>query len=429
MKRVLLILILAPTVFGISRAQLTLDTCQALARENYPTIRQYGLVAKSTDYNVANVKTAWWPQLNLSAQATYQSEAAGFPEKMQSIYNQMGINLKGIHRDQYRVALDVNQMVYDGGATRANRAQAEAAGKVATEQVNVSLYDIRSRVNDLYFGILLIKEQLSQNLLLQNLLQDDLKKMQSCVRNGVAMQSDADVVEAQLLTTHQQQTELEAAGASYRDMLALFIGRAIAENTTFEKPNPLSLNSMEVSSRPELNLYNARIAQSEVRKAAINASLKPKFSLFATGFYGYPGYNMFEDMLHPRLRLNAIVGARIQWNMGAFYTKKNDLSKIDNEQRQIETERATFLFNTRMQSTQQQNNTDKLLRLKSEDDRIVALRTSVRKASESKLANGVIDTNRLLSDLTSEHRAKLDLVIHEVEWLQAQYQLKNTVEP
>jgi outer membrane protein TolC len=289
MKRVLLILILAPTVFGISRAQLTLDTCQALARENYPTIRQYGLVAKSTDYNVANVKTAWWPQLNLSAQATYQSEAAGFPEKMQSIYNQMGINLKGIHRDQYRVALDVNQMVYDGGATRANRAQAEAAGKVATEQVNVSLYDIRSRVNDLYFGILLIKEQLSQNLLLQNLLQDDLKKMQSCVRNGVAMQSDADVVEAQLLTTHQQQTELEAAGASYRDMLALFIGRAIAENTTFEKPNPLSLNSMEVSSRPELNLYNARIAQSEVRKAAINASLKPKFSLFATGFLWLSG--------------------------------------------------------------------------------------------------------------------------------------------
>ena len=429
MKRIFLSFLLALVCFAVSKAQLSLDTCQTLARANYPFIRQYGLVAKATDYNVANVKTAWWPQIVVSAQATLQSDAASFPDKMQSVYTQMGISIKGLHRDQYRMALDVNQQLYDGGAIKASRAQAEAAGKVAEEQVNVSLYDIRARVNDLYFGMLLIKEQLSQNMLLQNLLKDDLEKMHSCVRNGVAMQSDADVVEAQLLTTRQQQTELEAVFSAYRQMLSLFIGSDIAQSAVLEKPASLQLNSVEVTTRPELSLYNARLAQADARKAAVSASLKPRLSLFATGFYGYPGYNMFEDMQHPRMRLNGIVGARIQWNIGAFYTKKNDIGKIANEEKQIETERSTFLFNTRMQSTQQQSNAERMHRLMLEDNRIVSLRTSVRKASESKLTNGIIDTNRLLSDLTAEHRAKLDLAIHEIEWLQAQYQLKNTVEP
>ena len=89
----------------------TLEECQQAAERNYPQICQYGLISKTTDLTVANIGKGWLPQITASAQATYQSDVTAWPEQMQAVYQQMGIGLEGLKKDQYRVGIDVQQTV------------------------------------------------------------------------------------------------------------------------------------------------------------------------------------------------------------------------------------------------------------------------------------------------------------------------------
>ena len=57
-----------------------------MAKENYPLIRQYELIDKTVEYSLSNVKKAYLPQFNLSAQATYQSAAADFPDELKRLF-------------------------------------------------------------------------------------------------------------------------------------------------------------------------------------------------------------------------------------------------------------------------------------------------------------------------------------------------------
>ena len=159
----------------------------------------------------------------------------------------------------------------------------------------------------------------------------------------------------------------------------------------------------------------------------MDAALKPKLSVFASGFYGYPGYNMFEDMMNHRWSLNGMIGARLSWNIGALYTRKNDKAKIQLQRRMTETNRDVFLFNNRLEQITQNENMERYRKLMATDEEIVTLRASVRKAAESKLAHGIIAVNDLLKEVNNENAARLQQAMHEIEMLKEIYDLKYTM--
>ena len=153
----------------------------------------------------------------------------------------------------------------------------------------------------------------------------------------------------------------------------------------------------------------------------------PRFSAFAQGYYGYPGMDMFKSMVSSDWTLNAIVGVRMSWNIGAFYTKRNNLEKLNAAQKQIAVQRDVFLFNSEMQTTQDDGEIARLRKAIEDDNRIVELRRRVRMAAESQLENGVIDATDLLRKITDETSATLARSTHEIEFLQAIYRLKTTL--
>ena len=169
----------------VTQAQ-TLEECQRAAEQNYPLIHQYDLIEKTTQLTVANIGKGWLPQVSATAQATYQSDVTAWPEAMQSMMQQMGLDMRGLTKDQYRVGIDVNQMVYDGGAISSQRAIAREQGRVQTAQNEVSLYQVRKRVNEMYFALLLLDEQIRLNHDLQELLKANEQKLASMFRNGKA---------------------------------------------------------------------------------------------------------------------------------------------------------------------------------------------------------------------------------------------------
>lgn len=417
--------LLALLGMAISAKAQTLDECRLLAREHYPEIKQYGLIAATEQYNLSNAARDWIPQIVVSGQASYQSATPTYPEAFQQILTANGVEMAGIRNDQYKLAIDLLQHIWDGGQSKANRAIAEAEADEQRSRLEVSLYDLQSRVDNLYFGILLLDERIAQTEALIGVLESNLNRMRTYYKNGVAMQADVDMVEAELLSARQSLGQVESSRASFRRMLEIFIGQPL-RNEVLERPAMSELAS-RTSARPELRMFTSQENKIDAQRKAITSSVMPRFSLFAQGYYGYPGMDMFKSMMTTDWTLNALVGVRMSWNIGAFYTKRNSLQKLDVAQRNIALQRDVFLFNTALQSAEQDGEIARLKRTIADDSRIVELRRSVRMAAESKLENGVIDTTDLLRKITDETTATLNYSIHEIELLQATYRLKTVL--
>jgi outer membrane protein TolC len=419
MKKLLFLLMLPLTM----QAQ-TLQECQEAAEHNYPLIRQYDLIGKTTQLTVENIGKGWLPQVSASAQATLQSDVASWPEQMQSVYQQMGLNMKGLKKDQYRIGIDVNQTVYDGGVIRSQKEIAQRQGAIEEAQTEVTMYQVRSRVNEMYFALLLLDEQITLNADLQELLSSSEKKLESMFRHGTAAESDYLSVKAERLNVVQQATNLQAQRRTLAMMLSTFCGIEVQQ---VQKPvQYVAMSSQQSVQRPELKVIEAQLRLADAQEKSLDAALMPKVGVFAQGFYGYPGYNMFDDMMSHRWSLNGMVGARLSWNIGALYTRKNDKAKIQLQREMAATSRDVFLFNNNLEQMQQNENMERYRRLMADDDEIIALRSSVRKAAESKLAHGIIDVNDWLKEINAENSAQVQKSIHEIEMLKEMYNLKIT---
>ena len=368
----------------------TLEECQQAAERNYPLIKQYGLIEKTTELTVANIQKGWLPQVSASAQATYQSDVVAFPDQMQAIYQQMGLDMKGLTKDQYRVGIDVSQTVYDGGAISSQKRIAREQGKVQTAQNEVNIYNVRKRVNEMYFALLMLDEQMKLNQDLQELLSGNERKLASMVKNGTAAESDWQNVKAERLNV----VHPPDSGGENR--------------------------------RPELKALDAQIGLYNAQEKALDAALMPKLGVFAQGFYGYPGLNMFEDMMRNDWSLNGIVGARLTWNIGALYTRKNDKAKLQLQRDLTESNRDVFLFNNNLEQIQQNENISRYKKLMADDEEIISLRQAVRKAAESKLSHGIIDVNDLVREINAENAARVQQSMHEIEMLKEIYDNKFT---
>ena len=406
---------------SVAQAQ-TLEECQQAAEKNYPVIKQYGLIAQTTELTVKNIQKGWLPQITASAQATYQSDVVSWPENIQRMYQHMGLNMKGLSKDQYKIGVDLQQIIYDGGAIGSQRSIARQEGKVQEAQTEANLYQVRKRVNEMYFSLLLLDEQIRLNDDVKALLLSSEKKLAAMVKGGTAATSDFDNVRAERLSVAQQNESLKSQRQMLQRMLSVFCGMEVSNP---EKPAAVEA-SASANNRPEIRLFDNQLKLTEVQEKALDTKLRPTLGLYAQGYYGYPGLNMFEDMISRKWSLNGIVGIKLSWNIGALYTHKNDKAKLKAQRELIENAREVFLFNNNMEQIQQTENVSRYRMMMQGDEEIIALRTNVRKAAESKLAHGIIDVNSLLREINNENAAKTQQAIHEIDMLKEMYNLKYT---
>lgn len=424
MKRTVIIII-SLALLTAAHAQVTLEQCHKLARENYPLIKQYALIEQSSQFTFSNLTHSWFPQVNLSAQATYQNETPSFPDKMKTMLSTSGLEMKGLARDQYRVQLDVSQKIFDGGKASSQRALTQAQDLEQKAQTDVDLYALNKRVNDLYFGILLMDDRIKQTGMTLEMLGGNLDKLQSHVRNGVATSADESQLRAEIMAVEQNKTTMQWTRKSYQHMLEILINKSL-EGETLVMPHDIEPATL-TSNRPELRLIDAKISTLEAREKEIKASVLPVISAFGQAFYGYPGYNTFENMLNHKWSLNAMVGVRATWSLSSLYDRKNNLNKLTTQRQQAELQRDVFLLNNSLESSRENDEISRLREIIKSDATIVDLRRDVRRAEESKLRNGVIDIHRLVERITDENTAAQSQIIHNIELLKTIYDLKNTV--
>ena len=404
-------------------AAISLEECYTLARNNYPLVRQYELTEAMSRYSFENAAMGYVPQISIGAQATLQSDVTEFPGAFDMLLAAAGVEMTGLSHDQYKVQLDIRQTIWDGGYSKAQREAVKAQAEVSRLTLDKDIDALKTRINQMYFGILVMEENIRTSLYMDTLMTSNMKVVESAVRNGTALASDIDNIRVELLTLRQERSQLESAVRTYKDMLAIMIGRRIEDSEEFETPEAVLVDT-SLNQRTELLLFDARIREIQQQKRMLDVAVMPKFALFAQGWYGKPGLNIFDDMVYNRMSWNGIAGITFQWDISAFYTRKNDLRNISLSQRSIELQRDVFQWNTSLQQTQIQNEIERMYEMKASDDEIVRLRESVRKVSESKYRNGVITVNELLRDIMNENRAKTGRSRHELELLKNIYDLK-----
>lgn len=395
---------------------LTLPECYRLAKENYPLAKQHDLIAKSSDYTLENLAKGYLPQATLNAQATYQSAVTEMPIKLP------GVSTDPINKDQYKVYVDVTQNIYDGGMIKQQQNQQKANTELQQKQLEVQLYQLKDRVNQLFFGILSLDEQLKINALIKSDIQYGLNKIQAQYKNGTALKSNVNILKAEILKNEQRQIELQSIRKASLLMLGELIHQSLSEATILIKPAEEELVSDEIR-RPELTMFEAQSTILNSQDELLKAKNRPKVSLFAQGGYGRPALNMLNN----DFELYYMGGVRLSFPLSGFYTRKNDQNLIEINRQNIEIQKENFVFNTNLTATQQREDWNKTQQLIQTDDAIIALRNQNKIIAQNQLDNGVITANDYMKEVEAENIARQNKSLHQIQALMASYNLKNTL--
>ena len=418
MKKMFLALSFLPLGWHAAFAQITIEECYRRAQANYPLIEQYDLIEKTAEYNLSNANKGYLPQVMFSAKASYQSDVVRLPIDLSQLGIQ-GVSIPTVNKDQYGATLDISQTIWDGGTIKSQKESIRTASEVDKANVDVSIYAVNERINQLYFGILLTDAQIRQNRLLQDELERQYSQVRSYMENGIANQTDLDAIKVDQLKARQSEAQFANTRQAYIDMLSIMIGERLSADTEVTKPEPI-VPSVRAVYRPELSLFDAQIRKLEAKNREITSGLMPKLSLTVTGGYGNPGLNMLASGFEAYY----MAGVRLSWNIGNFYTKKNKRREIQTSIRNIEAQRETFLFNTDLDITQKESSIDTYFDQLRYDDEIIELRVAVKQASEAKMANGTLSGSDLVRDINAEQMARQDKIMREMELLLAIYNLK-----
>ncbi len=393
---------------------LSLEECYTLARQNYPLIKQKDLIQKTSEYAIDNISKGYLPQFAINGQATYQSDVTEIPVKLPNT------TIPVINKDQYKIYAEVNQTVFDGGVKRLQKQAVEADAAVDQQQLEVELYKLNERINQLYFGILLANEQLTQTDILKKDIQLGIDKVKAAIANGTALKSSADALQAELLKTDQRSIELKSANKAYRDMLGHFLNKTVHENTVLEKPARLVTSSS--INRPELKLYDTEKKSLDVQTSLIRAKNLPTAGLFIQGGYGRPGLNMLQNNFDAYY----IGGVKLNWSLSGLYTSKKEKALLNVKSKSIDLQKEVFLFNTNVTLNKQNAEINKLEELIRSDNEIIQLRTRIKNTALAQLEYGVINSSDYLREVNGEDQAKQTQLLHEIQLLMAQYDQQNT---
>lgn len=399
---------------GYSSAQsITLAECYAMARANYPAIKKLDLIARTNDFDIQNANKRYLPQVSFSGLASYQSQTINFSDALGAL--PANIDFPNISKDQYKVQGEIDQVIYDGGNTKNQKELIKANTALQEQNIEVSLYALKQRISNIYFGILLMDAQLKQNGLNKANLQTQEQKAEAALKNGVAFRSNVDELKAEIVNIEMASTEYASNRTAYLKMLSLFIGKELPETTQLELPE--SEYAAITINRPEMKAFALQKSIYDVQEKQLKSGYLPQVSAFFQGAYGRPTLNIIENKSGSWY----IAGLRFNWSLGSLYTLQNQKKILNLNRQSVDADKATFLLNTNLDLTQQDEQVKKYSKLLQQDEQVIALRESVTKSAEAQLDNGVITTHEYIEKENAENLAKQTLILHRIQLLQARY--------
>lgn len=415
MKRLLFFIVIFLTILPVRSQEITLAACQEQARANFPLTRQQRLIDQVTKNTIEALMAQYFPQFRLSGQASYQSDVTKIDLNMPDGFPK--IDIPTPEKDQYKLYLDVSQTIFGGGSLGVQQQFTKAEAEVNKQRIEVELYKLRDKINQVYFGILLADEQQKQTDILKNDLNTALDKVKVMVKNGVSLETNQFNLEAELITINQNIKNIELGRSALLEILGKLIGKDLDKDTQLTKPGTIRLKSDFV--RPELTLIDLQKNTLSLQNLQLAAQNVPEISLFLQGGWGKPALNLFSTKFEPYY----LGGVRLQWNISRLYTILRERRIIETRLKMYDVEKDMFTMNNDIEQTQQLSKINQLnLSLKS-DDELIALRSKIKQTSQVQLENGVITSADFIRDANAENQARQKKALHEMQLILEQYHL------
>lgn len=403
----ILFLFIAPFL-ALAQQKLSLEDCYDLANKNYPLAKQNNLLSQKKNLELQTLSKDYLPKMDLNAQATYQSDVTQVPVKIPNS------TIEPLNKDQYRATLDVNQVIYNGGLYEVNTKIKETENKLEQQQVTVNLYQLKNRINQLYFSIFLLQERAEILLAKREQLKSKITEVKTGVKFGALLPASEKVLEAENLKIQQQLSEIKFDKKKALESLSTLTATPLEENTTLVKPT-LNLDLNSKNNRPELQFFDLQNEQIEISKKAITRNNLPKMKAFSQVGYGNPGLNMLDNSFQTFYML----GLKANWNVFDWNKSKTEKEILSVSENIISNEKETFLLNNKLQLQEMNNEIQKLEEIISADSDIISLREAVLKSSDAQLKNGVITSSDYVVELTNLYEAKTNYKLHEIQLLLA----------
>ncbi|OYD46773.1 transporter [Sphingobacterium cellulitidis] len=400
--------------YGQQMKTLELEECYELARLNYPMIKQHSLIEKTKDFSMDNMEKAILPQMNIAGQATHQSDVTSLPISLPNM------EIPSISKNQYKVYAEISQSITGLLNLKDQKENLEASSAVETQKVEVEMYKLRERINNLFFSILMLDKQQDQIKISIADLQSGIDKLETAVKNGVALRSSASNLQAERLKAEQRIVEVQYNKKSFLNVLSILIGQKLDDQVQLIVPK--SPTYSDQINRPEQALFSLQRKALDVQNKLIDDKSLPQFSMFVQGGVGQPALNMLSN----KSQGFYIAGLRLAWNLNTFYTQRNEKSLVKTNQEMLDVQEETFLFNTKMNLSQQETEVLKIQELLKTDQQIIELREQVKNSTLNQLNYGTATSNDYLIAVNVVEQAKQSLAIHEVQLLMAQYNLLTT---
>lgn len=387
----------------------TLGLCHEKAIATYPQLSDKALLKDASDLRIKNINSNYLPQLSFNGQATYQSDVTKV-----SLPPMMGISVPSPAKDQYKVTLDAQQLLYDGGLTRKQKKLEGASAEADMQQVETDLLRIKEQVNNTFFTIILLQEnkRLLQNTL--NVLKEKEQTVKSMVKNGVLMQSDENIITAERLKTEQLVTEVDINRASAIRIMNLLTNESFTDSTAFVSPE-LTIQDTLITNRPETKSFELQEKRIEAAGSISNSSLLPRVYAFGQLGYGRPGLNMMNDSFNDFY----MVGASLKWNFWDWNKSRREKQVYAIQKQMVASKRDNFNKNLSIDLQNRLATIKKSEEALQRDADIVKLRTSITQVAQSQLNNGVITSTDYITELNSETQARINLETHKIQLIQA----------
>ncbi len=411
MKRTLLFLISA--IYGLttlSQESVTLELCHTKALEHYPLARQKELLPETHDLKIKNLNKNYLPQMNVNGQAHYQSDVTKTP-----IQNIPGINIPTVEKDWYKISLDVSQTIYDGSNTSRQKDVEDISLEIDKQGVDIELYKLKERINQIYLNVLLFKEKKNILELHRTTLLAKLKDVESGVRNGTLLSLNADVLKAEIIKAEQAIAEATISLQASLGMLNEFTGLVLNEQSEFLLPEVVINLDTYANNRPEYFLFSLQQEKLTASKKLTGTSLLPRFSAFGQAGYGRPGY----DMLNVNFEDFYMIGARLSWKPWDWNLSRKQKEVLDIQNEMISTQKETFDKNVKIDLENRIAEIRKAEEMISRDRELIELREKISKSVSSQLDNGVITSSQYLTEINAEASAKFDLESHKIQLVKA----------
>ncbi|WP_117883965.1 TolC family protein [Aureibaculum luteum] len=414
MKNIALILLILFTIPMLAQEEISLEKCYNLVTTNYPLAKQHELLAKQNSLDIETIKTEKLPSIDLAGQATYQSDVIEFP------FSIPNITVEPLNKDQYKATLNVNQLIYAGGVVNATIELKKANLKTQQKEVDVSLYSLKNKINQVYFSIILLQEKTALLTSKIKQLEAKLSEIKAGIQYGIILPASDQVLEAEILIIEQQMLETNLNRTSLISTLSSLIGKKLDNAIKLEKPS-YNLNFASTIQRPELNLFELRKEQINKTEVLTKKSKAPKLVGFAQGGYGNPGLNMLDNSFQTYY----IVGLKLNWNVFDWNANKKQRQSLKINKDIIDNTSEVFQLNTNIELEQQKSEIEKITSFIATDKTIIELRKKVLATAASQLKHGVITSSAYITELTNLYEAENNLSTHQTLLLmsKANYQV------